>query len=191
MTKEQLKSRICQQIDLMDDREVDEFSIYLQEEDREEHIAQELVAIKGEFKKLTKLVYTMESKLSEKQKTLEKKELQPFIAFDALIKNAKDAIDSLPKASLFGIAKLNRSIHSIQQGFGSLSKDYQTILESLEIQYAAKVGDRFNADFHEAVEVIEDPTREDGTIVEVLEEGFFYQNQIINYAKVKVNRWTL
>ncbi|KIM09422.1 MAG: hypothetical protein KU28_02075 [Sulfurovum sp. PC08-66] len=191
MTKEQLKSRICQQIDLMDDREVDEFSIFLQEEEKEEHIAQELVIIKGEFKKLTKLVYSMESKLNQKQKELEKTQLQSFFAFEALLKNAKDAIDSLPKASLFGISKLNRTIHSIQEGFGSLSQEYATILELLGIQYAAKVGDRFNADFHEAVEVIEDQTQEDGAIVEIFEEGFLYQNQIINYAKVKVNRWTL
>lgn len=191
MTKEQLKSRICQQIDLMDDREVDEFSIFLQEEEKEEHIAQELVIIKGEFKKLTKLVYSMESKLNQKQKELEKTQLQSFFAFEALLKNAKDAIDSLPKASLFGISKLNRAIHSIQEGFGSLSQEYATILELLGIQYTAKVGDRFNADFHEAVEVIEDQTQEDGAIVEIFEEGFLYQNQIINYAKVKVNRWTL
>ncbi|RLA69404.1 MAG: nucleotide exchange factor GrpE [Epsilonproteobacteria bacterium] len=44
---------------------------------------------------------------------------------------------------------------------------------------------------HEAVGVIEDKDIEDRTVVEVLEEGFLYKNKLLNYAKVKANRWIL
>ncbi len=68
---------------------------------------------------------------------------------------------------------------------------YDDILKSIELELAAKVGDEFDPDIHEAVEVIEDKDIEDGTVVEILEEGFLYKNKLLNYAKVKVNRWTL
>jgi len=68
---------------------------------------------------------------------------------------------------------------------------YSDILSSINLKISTKVGDKFNPDIHEAVEVIEDKSIENGAIVEVLEEGFLYKNRLLNYSKVKVNRWTL
>ena len=67
---------------------------------------------------------------------------------------------------------------------------YEDILKSIDLEVCAKIGDKFDSNIHEAVEVIEDKNIADSTIVEVLEEGFLYQNELLNYAKVKVNRWT-
>ncbi len=63
-------------------------------------------------------------------------------------------------------------------------------MNQIEVRVSARVGDRFDSSLHEVVEVIEDRNVEDGTIVDVVEDGFLYKNEIINYAKVKVNRWT-
>jgi len=191
MTKEKFKEYICNQIDLMDKSEIQEFSSFLTDKSSEEEIAEELIVIKGEFKKLTKLVLSMGQKIDERKISREKEELKPFIEFDSFLKNSKDAIDSLPQASFFGKKKINKSIHSLQNGFATVEHQYEHILNKIGLQRGAKVGDKFDSNIHEAVEVIENKTIEDGTIMEVLEEGFLYQDKIINYAKVKVNRWTL
>jgi molecular chaperone GrpE len=190
MTREQFKEYICQQIDLMDGSEFQEFSSFLQGNPREENIAEELIVIKGEFKKLTKLVQSMGQKIDETKAISDREELTPFIEFDAFLKNSKDAIDSLPQASFFGKKKVNRSIRSLQNGFGSIESQYRKILEQIGLKKGAKIGERFDSNLHEAVEVIENKKIEDGTIIEILEDGFLYQDKVINYAKVKVNRWT-
>ena len=191
MTKEQFKEYICNQIDLMDNDELREFTRFVQGDNKEEQVAEELIIIRGEFKKLTKLVQSMGQKIDNTKKTKKKDELEPFIEFDAFLRNSKDAIDSLPQASFFGKKKVNSSINSLQSGFSSIETQYEKILNQIGLTRGAKIGDRFDSNLHEAVDVIENKKIEDGTIIEVLEEGFLYQDKIINYAKVKVNRWTL
>ncbi len=191
MTKEEFKEYICKQIDLMDEEQIREFSLFLKEPTDKQNIAEELIVIKGEFKKLTKLVQSMTQKIDEVKVIQLQNEFKLFIEFDSFLKNSKDAIDSLPEASLFNIKKVNRSIKSLQDGFSSIEEQYHEILNRVGLKRVAKVGDSFDANLHEAVEVIEDKNREDGVLVEVLEDGFLYQDKIINYAKVKVNRWTL
>ena len=190
MTKEQFKEYICQQIDLMSSEEIEEFSKSLSKQSSDEHIAQELIVIKGEFKKLTKLVYLMEQKLEQRDEVLEIDKLQPFIRFDALLQNVKDAINSIPKASMFNSKKINRVSRSLKKGFNSVIEQYTSLLEDIEIKRGAKIGDKFDANLHEAVEVVNSKKIEDGIVVEILEDGFIYRDKIINYAKVKVNRWT-
>ncbi len=189
MTKEQFKEYICQQIDLMSSEEIEEFSKSFYKKSSDEHIAQELIVIKGEFKKLTKLVYLMEQKLEQRDEVLEIDKLQPFIRFDALLQNVKDAINSIPKASMFNSKKINRVSRSLKKGFNSVIEQYTSLLEDIEIKRGAKIGDKFDANLHEAVEVVNSKKIEDGIVVEILEDGFIYRDKIINYAKVKVNRW--
>lgn len=191
MTKEQFKEYICKQIDLMDNRQLKEFLVFIQGGNNDEYIAEDLIIIKGEFKKLTKLVQSMEQKIDGVKESKTEKELLPFIEFDSFLQNSKDAIDSLPRASFFGKKKVNKSIDSLQSGFSSIGEQYEKILSQIGLIRGAKVGEQFDSNLHEAIEVIEDKNRENGIIVEILQEGFIYNNKVINYAKVKVNRWTL
>jgi molecular chaperone GrpE (heat shock protein) len=191
MTREDFKEYICNQIDTMSESEFKEFRAFIKDEQKEELIAQELIIIKGEFKKLTKLTQSINQKIDMTKKKRDKDELNPFISFDRLLKNTKDAIDSLPKATLFNKKLVNRSINSLQNGFESIDSEYEKVLDSIGLKRVAKVGYKFNSDFHEVVEVIEDKNLDNEIIVEVLEEGFLFDKEIINYAKVKVNRWTL
>jgi molecular chaperone GrpE len=96
----------------------------------------------------------------------------------------------MPQNSMFGVSKFNRAFGAFENGFKSIDMLYEDILKSIELEVSAKIGDKFDPHIHEAVEVIEDKNIKDSTIVEVLEEGFSYQNKLLNYAKVKVNRWT-
>lgn len=191
MTKDELKAYICNQIDLMDSIEINELSQFIQGKSEEDSIAEELIVIKGEFKKLTKLVQQIESGLETVKLERSDDELKPFITFYLFLKNSKDAINSMPKNSMFGVSKFNRAFGAFENGFKSIDMLYSDILSSINLKISTKVGDKFNPDIHEAVEVIEDKSIENGAIVEVLEEGFLYKNRLLNYSKVKVNRWTL
>jgi len=193
MTKEELKDYICKQIDLMDSTEIVELSHFFQGKINEESIAEELIVIKGEFKKLTKLVQQMQVALEkvEAEDNNNEYELKPFITFYSFLKNSKDALHSMPQNSIFGISKFNRAFGAFENGFKSIDMLYSDILKSINLEVSAKVGDKFDPNIHEAVEVIENKNIEDGIVVEVLEEGFLYKNKLLNYAKVKVNRWTL
>jgi len=192
MTKEELKDYICKQIDLMDSTEIVELSHFFQGKSDEESIVEELIVIKGEFKKLTKLVQQMQLALeSVKAEESNEYELKPFITFYSFLKNSKDALHSMPKNSMFGISKFNRAFGAFENGFKSIDMLYSDILKSINLEVSAKVGDKFDPNIHEAVEVIENKNIEDGIVVEVLEEGFLYKNKLLNYAKVKVNRWIL
>ena len=191
MTKDELKAYICNQIDLMESSEISELSQFLQGEDKEESIAEELIVIKGEFKKLTKLVQQMQMGLETVKKEQSEDELKAFITFYSFLKNSKDALHSMPENSMFGISKFNRAFGAFENGFKSIDILYEDILKSIDLNVCAKVGDEFDPNIHEAVEIIENRKIEDSTIVEVLEEGFLYKNKLLNYAKVKVNRWTL
>ena len=191
MTRDELKEYICKQIDLMDSTEVSELSAFLQGKDEKESVAEELIVIKGEFKKLTKLVQQMQTGVENIKKEQNIENLKAFITFYSFLKNSKDALHSLPKNSMFGISKFNRAFGAFENGFKTIEILYEDILKSINLEVSAKVGDRFDPNIHEAVEVIEDKNIENGTIVEVLEEGFLYQDKLLNYAKVKVNQWTL
>ncbi len=191
MTRGELKEYICKQIDLMDSNEVSELSQFLQGKGKEESVAEELIVIKGEFKKLTKLVQQMQTGLESVKKEQNIESVKAFINFYSFLKNSKDALHSLPQNSMFGVSKFNRAFGAFESGFKTVDILYEEILKSINLKVSAKRGDRFNPDIHEAVEVIEDKNIENSTIVEVLEEGFLYQDKLLNYAKVKVNQWTL
>jgi len=190
MTKEEFKTYICNQIDLMDKEEITQLSQFLKGKDDDESIAEELIVIKGEFKKLTKLIQQMQTGLESVKQEKTKEELKAFITLHAFIKNSKDALYSIPKNSMFGVSKFNRAFGAFEGGFKSIDMLYSDILNSIDLKLSAKVGDVFDPEIHEAVEVIEDKNRDNSTIVEVLEEGFLYKDKLLNYAKVKVNRWT-
>ncbi len=189
MTKEQFKEYICKQIDLMDESQLEEFSVFVRGESEEEHVAEELIVIRGELKKLTRLIQSTEQKFEVADKIYRKEQLKTLMEFDAFLKNSKDAVDSLPEASIFSISKTNRSIRSLKDGFSSVDRQYEKILDDAGLERCAEVGERFDPDRHEAVETIDNKSLENETITEVLEDGFLYGDEIINYAKVKVNRW--
>jgi len=191
MTRDEFKAYICNKIDLMENEEIQELSQFLKGKNDDESVAEELIVIKGEFKKLTKLVQQMQTGLESVKKEGSKDELKTFITLYSFIKNSKDALHSMPENSMFGVSKFNRAFGAFESGFKSIDMLYEDILKSIDLKPSAKIGEKFDPEIHEAVEVIEDKNIEDATIVEVLEEGFLYKDKLLNYAKVKVNRWTL
>lgn len=55
-------------------------------------------------------------------------------------------------------------------------------IEEIEV----KLGEKFDPNFHEVVEEVSMEGKESGTIVEEIQKGYKYQNQVIRPSKVKV-----
>jgi len=189
MTKEAFKVYICEKIDEMEEADIGAFLENFSEDKTQEKTAEELIVIRGEFKKLTKLVQSFQNDLTNANGRLEEEQLKPFLNFYSFLKNSKDALHSMPPNTIFGSAKFNKAFGAFENGFDSVEHLYQDILKSIELELISKKGELFNADFHEAIETTNDNELENGVIVEVFEEGFSYKGRVLNYAKVKVNRW--
>ena len=180
MNKEQLKTYLCDLIDTMDEDDVEEFEQYLNKQTQEERMAAELVSIKGELKKMTKLLQDSGSR--------PQRETLPFIDFYRFMKNAEESLIHMRQPTLFTLSAFNESFSAFRSGFHSIGAMYDKLLDEVDLYPTAKKGERFNADLHEAIERVEDETQESGTITEVVVQGFIYQGKLIDYAKVKVNR---
>ncbi|WP_339022411.1 nucleotide exchange factor GrpE [Spiroplasma endosymbiont of Crioceris asparagi] len=74
-------------------------------------------------------------------------------------------------------------------GFEMIVKQIEDALERNGIsQIIVKVGDKFDANFHEAVEQVESPKMESGQIVEITANGYKIHDKVIKHAMVKVAR---
>jgi molecular chaperone GrpE len=67
----------------------------------------------------------------------------------------------------------------------------EQLLKSVAERYGVKkmesLGQPFDPKLHEAVMVVEDPSREPGTIVDVVEEGYMLHDRLLRPARVFVN----
>ena len=183
MNKEEFKKYICETIDIMDDNECEELSLKLTSVNKEQDIAQELIKINGEFKKLTKVITSLNEK--EKQNI---SDIKPYIQMYKFLKDSQDILFSMPNANYLNLLKFNMNFGAFKVAYMDLNQLFMDIINDISLKPLAKFGDKFDSQYHEIVETINDKTIEDETIVEIIEQGFMYNNEIINYAKVKVNK---
>ncbi|MEA3384762.1 MAG: nucleotide exchange factor GrpE [Campylobacterota bacterium] len=183
MNKEEFKKQICDIIDTMDDNECEELSLKLTLSDEKQDIAQELIKINGEFKKLTKVVSALSDK--DKQNT---NDIKPYIQMYKFLENAQNSIVNIPTLSMFNIGNFREHFGAFKSGFYTASTYYTDILQGIKLFTLANIGDKFDSERHEIVETTNDEKIEDEIIVEVIDQGFIYNDEIINYAKVKVNK---
>jgi molecular chaperone GrpE (heat shock protein) len=183
--KEQFKTYINNIIDGMEENEIEEIFHRLTNPSKDEILVDELVAIKGELKKVTKTFLS----IKEQQSSLSlKKEYKNLIEFHQFLTNSKDSLDSLPDISHFNLSKFKNSFAQFRQGFSDIDLLYENLLEVFELQTTAQIGAIFDENLHEAVEKEFHINLQDGEILEIFRQGYYYQNSVIVYAKVKINR---
>ncbi|MCK4474090.1 nucleotide exchange factor GrpE [Candidatus Parcubacteria bacterium] len=72
------------------------------------------------------------------------------------------------------------------QGFLQIKTQILDFLKNQEIQEINCVGEKFDPNFHEAIETIETKDQESGKIIEEIQKGYKLHNKVIRPAKVKV-----
>ena len=104
--------------------------------------------------------------------------------------NANLALQILPIADNFYAAektipeelKTDEHVKGMLQIRGQITD----FLKSLDIEEIKAVGEKFNPEFHEAIEMVEDNTKESGIIIEEMQKGYMSEGHVVRPAKVKV-----
>ena len=90
---------------------------------------------------------------------------------------------------------LNRMIQSanskedlLKDGIKMVESKIQKYFESLEIKTFGEIGEHMDAELHDAMLTQKNKNFDDGTILEVFEQGYTYREKVIRHAKVIVNK---
>ncbi|MFH1460800.1 MAG: nucleotide exchange factor GrpE, partial [Patescibacteria group bacterium] len=68
-----------------------------------------------------------------------------------------------------------------------IKSQLENIFKKYGLAEIKSVGEKFNPEFHEAVEQIESK-EESGTIVEEIQKGYLLNNKVLRPSKVKVSK---
>lgn len=184
MTREELKKNICDIIDNLEDEEIERFSVeefgLLKEE---QNIAEELIKINGEFKKLTKVVQKLEI-----TKDAEIKNVKPYIDMYKFIVNSINLLDEMPNANYINILKFNTQFGSFKTAYKTIQERYEEILQEISLVPVASVGDEYDSQTQEIISVVSENFVSDNKIIEIIEQGFKYNGELIKYAQVSVGK---
>ena len=183
---EQLQKKLVTIIDTMEDEEIYSLLNMLSDDEEEREIS-ELIAIKGEMKKLTKMVYkSIEQNAVEVEEDDEKRELKPLIDFHQFLLNSKESLNHLPKISHFGLNNFKKAFYAFEKGFNDIELLYSQLMEHFNLIETAQVGAKFDPTMHEAMEIEKENLENMNIITEVFHQGYRVDNEIIKYAQVKV-----
>ncbi|MEO0405351.1 MAG: nucleotide exchange factor GrpE, partial [Bacteroidota bacterium] len=112
-----------------------------------------------------------------------------------LIKNAgKDVlVDLLPLIDDFDRAvkagEESEDSKGIDEGFMLIQQKFYKALESKGVKPMNSIGEPFDVEFHEAITNIPAPSEDmKGKVVDVIEKGYFLNDQVLRYAKVVVGQ---
>jgi molecular chaperone GrpE len=79
------------------------------------------------------------------------------------------------------------SLDSLKKGLELVYEKFTKILESQGVKKIDAKGKQFDVDFHEALMQKPIPDIEANTVVDVIEQGYFYKDKVIRHAKVIVS----
>ncbi|MEA1955285.1 MAG: nucleotide exchange factor GrpE [Campylobacterota bacterium] len=183
MTREELKKDICNIIDNLDDDEIqmlstDGFALLKEEQS----VAEELIKINGEFKKLTKVVQKL-----EKTNDSELQNIKPYIDMYKFIVNSIDLINEMPSANYINILKFNTQFGSFKTAYITIQNRYKDILQEIDLVPVASVGDEYDPQTQKVVAVSSKYSAHENEIIEVIEQGFIHKGELVKYAQVSVS----
>jgi molecular chaperone GrpE len=77
----------------------------------------------------------------------------------------------------------------VLEGFLQIQRYFENFLKKQGIEeIEVKKGVKFNPNFEEVIETVEDNKKEDGTILEIIQKGYKYGDKIIRPTRVKVSK---
>lgn len=92
------------------------------------------------------------------------------------LRRAQEVIDTLEDDS------------SVKKGFQMIVKNFEKILEEEEIKPMDCEGEKFDPYKHDAMLVREDNETPENTVLEELEKGYFFKNEVLRPARVVVSK---
>ncbi len=94
----------------------------------------------------------------------------------------------LPCLDMFGTAKKSIKDDSTLQGVEMIENKILETLKSLGVKKIQSIGEVYNPNFHEAITVMRNENYDNNIILEEFQAGYTYNDKVIRYAKVIVNK---
>ena len=93
--------------------------------------------------------------------------------------NLQRALDSSEDAT---------DLDSMKEGLELTFKSFESALKSAGITSIDPVGENFDPEKHEALSLVQDESREENTVIEVVQKGFMILDRVLRPAKVIVSK---
>jgi molecular chaperone GrpE len=97
-----------------------------------------------------------------------------------------DVLDNFERA-VVEIQKKEKD-NDIMIGILAIKEQVKKILESEGVSEIKAVGEEFNPEYHEAVDVVEEKDFNSGVVLEELQKGYLFNGKIIRSSKVRVTK---
>lgn len=113
--------------------------------------------------------------------------LTPFAEMLERLTRLERKLASSPHGGIFfGTAKWKKARESFRQGFALLREHFESLLKTEGIAPMETVGREFDPSRMKAVAVEKTDALPHNTVMEELSRGFFYKNEILKFAEVKI-----
>ena len=96
--------------------------------------------------------------------------------------------DNLGRALSALPAEIDPAVKNVIVGVQATERELQSVLERHGVTRIESVGKPFNADFHQAMMEVEDPSVPSGTVVQVVQAGYMIGERILRPALVGVSK---
>lgn len=95
--------------------------------------------------------------------------------------NLRRALDNAPKSD-------DAALQSLLSGVEATERELLSVLERHQVKRIEALGQRFDANFHEAVFELEEPNKPAGTVVQVVAPGYTIAGRLLRAAMVGVSK---
>ncbi|HOO67847.1 MAG TPA: nucleotide exchange factor GrpE [Bacilli bacterium] len=96
-------------------------------------------------------------------------------------------VDDLERAIKIDDNNLSDELSKFLEGFKMIYSKLISILNAFDVKEIEALGKTFDPIYHQAVITDSDETKENNTILDVLQKGYIYIDKVIRPAMVKVN----
>ena len=139
-------------------------------------------------KYLNSLVRTRADFENYKKSVVRDKEQYNTMLKEKIIKKLIDHYEDLLRAQK--VLEINHSDESIKNGFQMIVKNFEKLLKEEGVEPMNCTGERFDPYKHESIIVEENNDLPDNTILEVIDKGYYLNNNVLKPARVKVSKST-
>jgi len=149
----------------------------------EENVEKKVAEMQKQLVEMTELVQRTQAEFENFQKRSEREkpvlissgQLQTLLAFLPLYESLEHALEKAGEPEKKTLEPLNRQ--------------FRQTFEKLGVKEMISIGKPFDPTEQDGLLSASDKTKPDGIVLEEIQKGFFWHNQVLRHAKVKINRW--
>jgi molecular chaperone GrpE len=118
-----------------------------------------------------------------KRRNVKEREMLLRNANTELVRVFLPLLDDLGRA--MAAAQQSDNVESIKTGLALIERNTRTALEKQGVKAIEALGQPFDSNLHEAIAAMPAPAPDQkGIVLDVVENGYYYQDNVIRYAKV-------